>query len=969
MMKTERWRQIDKLLDAALELPPDERESFLLEACGNDEDLHREVESLLKANENAGGFMESPAIEIAAKVVAQEKTLADTSSFIGREIGQYKIERLLGSGGMGEVFLAHDAKLNRKVALKILPAQFVTDVERVRRFEREAHAVSALNHPNLITIYDIEQANGLHFIATEYVEGKTVRELIGNIKMKDALSIATQTAEALNAAHNTGIIHRDIKPENIMLRPDGYVKVLDFGLAKLIEPTSQELNNSLSQTQKGVVMGTLSYMSPEQASGENVDNRSDIWSLGAVLYEMATGLSPFKRATRQETFNAILSEDPLSVTDSNPTLHTQLDHIINKALEKDRELRYQTALDFRADLKRLKREIDSSPSLSGGRAGSKKQSRFKSFDSHRNYRLIALTAFITIILLVGLWFFISRFLLKANIAEGPDWSKATNKQLTDFPGPETHPSLSPDGKSFIYIKRDGEKNDYDIFLQRVGGKNVRNLTPDSPANETTPTYSFDGKMIAFHSTREPEGIYIMEETGENPRRISNFGFYPSWSPDGKEVVVCEQPSNKSRTSALWAIDIATTNKRMVTKGDAVQPSWSPNGHRVAYWFIAKGRLGDIATVPANGGEPVLITNHEATDINPVWSPDGKYIYFSSDRSGNMNLWRIAVDEKTGEPLGEAEPVVTPSKYSVNVTFSRDGKLLAYTRNEGYSNIHAISFNPLTGKATDEPVQITQGNKEINAPDMSPNGEQYVVTQSGLTQLDLVIFNKDGSNWRMLTNDKFRERTPRWSPDGKQIAFQSSRGGNLQIWVINTDGTGLKQVTFADENGTHAPVWSPDGTRLLVNKINEHGIQPLILDMSKSWHEQTPQPLPPVNDFDGTFTALDWSFDGDKIIGVLLDRGERGSGIAVYSFSNNRYERITTYGDFTYWLKDGRRFMFKSGTKICLGDAQTKKTTEIFSNVLYPAAEAGISADNKNIYFRVAKSEGDIWLLSLEQTGQ
>jgi len=965
MMKTERWRQIDKLLDVALELPPDERESFLLESCGNDEDLRREVESLLKANENAGGFMESPAIEVAAKTIAQERTLADTSSFIGREIGQYKIERLLGSGGMGEVFLAHDAKLNRKVALKILPAQFVTDPEHVRRFEREARAVSALNHPNLITIYDIGQANALHFIATEYVEGKTVRELIGGMKIKDALSIATQTAEALSAAHNTGIIHRDVKPENIMLRPDGYVKVLDFGLAKLIEPTSQELNDSISQTQKGVVMGTLAYMSPEQASGENVDNRSDIWSLGAVLYEMATGISPFKRPTRQETFNAILSQDPLSVTDSNPSLHTQLDHIMSKALEKDPELRYQTASDFRADLKRLKREIDSSPSLSGGRAISKKLSRFKASSSRHNYWLIALTACITIVLVVGVWFFISRFLLKAKTVAGPDWAKATNKQLTDFPGLESSPNLSPDGKSFIYVKRDGEKNDTDIFLQRVGGKNGKNLTSDSPANETMPAYSFDGKMIAFHSTREPAGIYIMEETGENPRRISDFGFHPSWSPDGKEIVVCEQASNKSRASALWAINITTGNKRLVTKGDAVQPNWSPNGHRIAYWFVTKGRLGDIATIPAEGGEPVLITNHEATDLNPVWSPDGKHIYFSSDRGGNMNLWRVAVDEKTGEPLDEAEPVITPSRYSVNATFARNGKLLAYARNETSSNIQAISFNPLTGKVTNEPVQITPGNKEISAPDISPNSEQYVVTQIGLTQQDLVIFNKDGSNWRMLTNDKFRERTPRWSPDSKHIAFQSDRSGNLQIWVINTDGTGLKQVSFADENGTHLPVWSPDGTRLLVNKINKRGIQPLILDMSKSWHEQTPQPLPPINDFDGTFTAIDWSPDGDKIIGVLLDRNEKGAGVAVYSFTKNSYERVMNSGDFTYWLNDSRRFMFKSGTKICLGDAQTKKTTEIFSNTSYPAAEAGISEDNKTIYFRVAKSEGDIWLLSLE----
>lgn len=970
-MKAERWKQVDDLLDAALELSSDEREKFLNKRCNGDEELRREVLSLLAAHEKASGFMSDPAIEVAAKQMAQENPLVE---IIGREFAEYKVEKLLGTGGMGEVYLAHDSKLNRKVALKILPSQFIKDEERIKRFEREARAVSSLNHPNLITIYDIGNSNGTHFIATEYVEGKTVRELIDKkISMKDALSIAMQVAESLTAAHSEKIVHRDIKPENIMVRPDGYVKVLDFGLAKLMEPNCEEIHNSFSHTQPGVVMGTLTYMSPEQAIGDSIDHRTDIWSLGVVLYEMMTGIAPFKGANRQETLNEILHKEPQSVMDSNPSLHLELDRIISKALEKDKDYRYQTASDFRSDLKRFKRELDSSPSVSSGmssRTGTiKQQARMTSSTvSKRPFWQYVLAAVMFIALGAGIWFFALPLVWKPGAPVGPNWQQAENIQLTDFPRTENNPSLSPDGKSFVYARREG--GDVDIFQQRVGGKNPVNLTPDSNEDESMPAYSPSGKFIAFHSTRKPAGIYVMEETGENQRFISDVGKHPSWSPDGKEIVVSElgvvlHREHKSRTSALWAIDVTTQNKRLITKGDAVQPSWSPNGHRIAYWFVEAGRPGEIATVSKDGGEPVIITHDDANDWNPVWSPDGKFLYFSSDRGGNMNLWRVAVDEKTGWPKGSPEAVTTPSKYSFNVTFSRDGKKLAYVRYEITANIQSVAFDSVAGKMAGEPVWVTNGSKEITAPHISPDGQHYAAQFLGSTQEDIVIFDKDGSHQLNLTDDTFLDRGPRWSPDGRQIAFQSDRSGSLQIWVINADGTGRRQVSFADENGAYLPVWSPDGKRLLINKINKQGITPLILDINKSWQEQTPQPLPPVKDFQGSFVAMDWSSaDSDKIVGGLLDKIEGSAGLAVYSFSKNSYEKIADSGGSASWLNDGKRVIFMSENKIYLVNTQTKTSKEIFSPSSYNIEHTRISNDNKLIYFRYRQVEGDIWLLSL-----
>lgn len=948
-MDRELWQQVDALLEQALELPPAEREAFVAQTAGDNSVLRDEVLSLLQAQSRAAKFMERSAMDVAAKALAQHSNFTTIASLVGQEIATYRVEKLLGAGGMGEVYLARDSKLDRMVALKILPWHLVADADRLSRFQREARALSSLNHPNLVTIYEVGEAKGVHFIAMELVEGKTLSSLRDKLSVKELLSIVAQVAEALGAAHQAGIVHRDIKPDNVMVRPDGYAKILDFGLVKLTE--AEPVSGAAGNTQLGVAMGTLAYMSPEQAAGEPVDHRTDIWSLGVVLYELATGRKPFTGETRQATINAILSTQPNSVINTNPTLPPDLDRILNKALDKDRDLRYQTASDLRADLRRLLREIDSSAGASGATPGAVLLVRRR-----RLWTAAACSFILATVVVAGLFFFVK------TKAAGPDWSRAARVQLTNQHGTEFYPSLTPDGKSFIYAgKVNGQ---YDLFEQRVGGKNATLLTPNTPSNEISPVFSPSGDRIAFRSTREPAGVYVMEASGENVRLVVPGCFHPSWSPDGKEIVCStagheEAPTTRNTwPSALWIANVETGEKRFLCENDAMQPSWSPSGHRVAFWFMhpSSGR-SDIATISRYGGEMEVITSDAATNWNPIWAPDGKSLYFASDRSGNMSFWRIAIDEQTGKVKGEAEAVATPTTYSRHLNFSRDGRRMIYVQTDRQSNIQAVKFDPKTEKIVGEPFWITRGDRQVVRPELSPDGTRFVMRMPRHTQDDIVVVNRDGTNWRDLTIDRFFDRYPRWSPDGKQIAFVSDRSGRYEVWLLDADATNLRQLSFDSPSNTSFPVWSPDGTQIVFRRNFEN----TVLEVNKSWAEQNLRLLPmPAGE--QRFLVWDWSPDGKRLIGNLSGPP---SVIGAFILETNQYERLADFGASPMWLADSTRFIFVFDRKVYIGDIKTRRVREVFSSGEQEIRSVDISTDGELLYYSAYSSESDIWLLDLE----
>nr|MBA3765484.1 serine/threonine-protein kinase [Acidobacteriota bacterium] len=536
-MTTERWQQIKEIFHAALEHEAGERVAFLVEACAGDKSLRSEIESLIAAHEKDGSFIDSPAYEVAAQILTDDPD----GSRAGQRLGSYLILSMLGRGGMGEIYLAKDERLRRQVALKLLPTQFTKDADRLRRFEQEARAASALNHPNIITIHEIGEIDSLHFIATEFVEGETLRERLSptRLDLVETLRIVIQVGDALAAAHSAGIIHRDIKPDNIMLRPDGYVKVLDFGLAKLVEQRSLA-SNSESPTRRqvntspGMVMGTASYMSPEQARGEEVDARTDIWSLGVVLYEMLSGRVPFEGTTISHVIVNILEKEPAWPVQSSREAPAELDWIVKKALRKDREERYQTARELLGDLRSLKQRLqfeselerttpkeDNSSNATGrnreatgflqGGAEQTEQIRaarstasFKNLLSpigwnNRGAVLMLVAILLTIGGAVGAYKFFTRPV--ATRLETKPEAAATSlikktTQVTFSQGLDRFPALSPDGNSIAYSSDQNGNSEVYIKQLTSGGREIQLTTNEQQNFE--PAWSPDGQRIAYY---------------------------------------------------------------------------------------------------------------------------------------------------------------------------------------------------------------------------------------------------------------------------------------------------------------------------------------------------------------------------------------------------------------------------------------------------------------------------------------
>ncbi len=858
---------------------------------------------------------------------------------IGKKIAHYQITSKLGEGSMGEVYRATDTRLNREVALKVLPESFINDPNRMARFEREAQVLASLSHPNVAGIYGLEEADGIRCLVLELIEGDTLYDRLkeGSLSLKETLDIAVQVAGALEATHEKGIIHRDLNPANVKVLPDGRVKVLDFGLAKVFMDET-EAPAALS-TKAGVLLGTPAYMSPEQIRGLQVDTRADIWAFGCLIFEMLTGERTFLKATVPDTLTAVLDRDPEYYrlrADTPPALK----RLILRCLHKDPQRRLRHIGDALLEIDDAERE--------GAAIG-----QDASQNTPAGWKALASVGLMGLVLgaLVGIVFWNT-----SSIA--PDGPGVELVQITDEPDMEMWPSFSPDGRSFVYASNaDG---DWDIYLKRIGGQNPMNLTAGSEGIDNQPLFSPDGERIVFHSNRDGvDGIFVMGATGESVRRLVDNSFNPAWSPDSSAIVygntesITFTPRGRLGTDGqLWILDLANEDQRLLVTGrDAVQASWSPKGYRIAFWGLDPGSgQRDIWTISAEGGEPVAATEDIYTDWNPVWSADGDYLYFASDRGGGMNVWRVPLDEQTGALLGAPEQMTTGgSSEQMHVALGSDGSQMAYADFRLSQNIYRIEIDPEAGTLEEEPVAITRGFRLVQGVDVSPDG-QWLAYTTRSAQEHIFVSRVDGTDLRQLTDDEFKNRSPRWSPDGKQIAFYTDRTGNYEIWQMNPEGGGASQLTNTPESET-APVWSPDG-KMLAFSIDQRAF---LWNVPQGAADETHASF--VN-----WTPNSWSPDGTKLAG-----GTRES-FDVYSLDTNEAVFQTDATAVSSRWLDDHRVMFTSGNQILLLDVESRETRELYSGLSgVTISLGGFSPDKRTLYFAMSSQpESDIWLMTLPQ---
>ncbi len=878
---------------------------------------------------------------------------------IGHTFGHYRIVEKIGEGGMGEVYRAHDERLDRDVAIKVLHASVAQDAGRLARFEREAKAVAKLDHPNILAIHDFGTSEGVTYAVTELLDGQNLRQSIpaSGMAWQKTVEMGAAIADGLAAAHAKAIVHRDLKPENVFVTSDGRIKVLDFGLAQMKEPVDEEAETATltpAGTVAGTIMGTMGYMSPEQLRGEQADARSDIFALGCVLYEMLSGKAAFLRNSTAETTAAILVEEPPSLSDSETTIPLELERATRRCVEKSPEARFQSAADLAFNLRSIGTGSDV-PVMATPTKGTSVGARWIK-PVFRRYALIATGL---VIALVASWMLWNSELLRSRTAP----VNVKFAQVTALPGVEQFPSLSPDGQWVVYSAAGAD--DFDIYLQSTSGRMPICLTEDSTADDDQPAFSPDGQRIAFRSSREGGGIFVMGRTGEAVRRVTRAGFNPSWSPDGTMLTYASErvglmPLNWEGESELWVVPVDGGEERQLGSGDGVMPRWSPQGHRIVYQTrIGTDTQMDIMTIPAQGGEPTPVLSDTATDWSPTWSPDGRFIYFISDRGGSMNLWRISVDEESGRPSGEPEPVTTPATFAAHPCFSADGQRIAFSSVLMRQNLQIATFDPQTFVMS-EPTWLTTGSRQWSSPDPSPEGKWVAFYSRDLPEGDIYVIRADGTGLRQVTTGEPVDRVPRWSPDGERIAYFSSGSGQVQAWTVRVDGSDIRQMTVAD--GAGIVVWSPDGATVAANSfwgISRADVLILLDPNRPQERRELPAPELPLR----PFIANSWSPDG-KLLGGMI--GYSDQGVVTLSIASGRYERLTSFGQWPVWLPDSRNLLFVSaGSGFHAVDSVTREVREVFTvrrDVLGPPR---LTRDGSQVVYSRRTTEADIWILTLD----
>ncbi|HKY26574.1 MAG TPA: protein kinase [Pyrinomonadaceae bacterium] len=838
MIKPERWERIKSLFNSALSRPAEERASFLAEVCGNDQSMRDEVESLLSAHEEDEEFLNAPAYQMAAEILEK----SNTGLVPGDHIGPYEMVSTLGVGGMGEVYLAQDSRLGRKIAIKLLAPRFATDEQRVRRFELEARAASALNHPNVCVIHDVGRAeNGRHYMAMEYVEGTTLRQRMaaGPLPLTQALDVAAQVGWALEAAHAAGIVHRDIKPENIMLRPDGYVKVLDFGIAKLsthppkIREVQQVATIARMHTAPGILMGTVKYMSPEQLRELPIDARTDIWSLGVVLHEMLTGHTPFDAATTNEMIAVILERRPpqLEFPEHVPA---DVRVAIRKALSKRRDDRYQSMKEFAAELRRLRRQVSTEvvsellvqPTLSYQTmppgdmqatlpaAGSTILSRIRSqAASSASFLLSEIIEHKTAAVFTGVAAIFALVLIGRNNPFSTNTSQprvvlpqAAIKPLTNA-GQSLSAAISQDGRFVAHVaEKDGKQ---ELLVTRTANQATSVVVPKSDAIYRGLTFSPDGDYLYFVRKENSDSgiLYQLALPASAPRKLKTEVDSPiSFSPNGDRFTFVRFNRSKGEYSLMVDEINGGAERTIGTRRDGNKfsiegPSWSPDGKTIACaaaWWD-KGYHMNVLEIDVETGKEKPIGDGQWFSVQQVtWQQDKSALIIGAREQpmSPYQIWRVSY------PDGESSRLTTDTIEYKSLSMSWDGNTIVAVQSKQNARIWLSGI----GDGSDA-KQIASTVGLAYGLSWTKNG-RIIFSSMGGDNLNIWRIDADGSNQTQLTVNAGDNYTPATTSDGRYIVFASNRNGSFNIWRMEAeDGADPKQLTFTD--GNFYPSTSPD----------------------------------------------------------------------------------------------------------------------------------------------------------------
>ncbi|HXV59466.1 MAG TPA: protein kinase [Vicinamibacteria bacterium] len=866
---------------------------------------------------------------------------------IGRTLSHYKILEKLGSGGMGDVYLAEDTQLDRKVAFKILPPEMAEDEKLRERFKREAKAIAALDHPNIVQVFSVEEAEGIHFITMQLVQGETLKTLLpkDGLPLSKFFDIAIPLADAVAAAHQEGITHRDLKPDNLMVSEDGRVKVLDFGLAKPTGGVSgagsvSELRTA-ARTEVGVIVGTLNYMSPEQAQGKSMDARSDIFSLGIVLYEMLTGRRPFGGETSAEVLSSIIKDAPPPVTTTKREVPRELARLIQRCLVKEPGRRLQSALDLRNELEELKKDRD--------------LGRHRTPASTWIMRGAAVAGLLAVV--AFLW----------NLVPGERIPRFVNAvQVTSAVGVEEYPAWSPDAQILAY--QSNQSGNWDIWVAPIGGEPL-NRTGDYEGDDRLPSWSPDGSRIAFLSARDGGGVYEMSALAGTPRKVSSvnalYTSRPQWSADGDELSYSGiEILDADEPVFVEIVSLRGDESRRIPLPELPNLvwdlSWSPDGRFLA--FVDAGGSTETAEVTRLGvlrlsdGEVLFRTDGRTNDRSPNWSSDGRTLYFVSNRGGAMDLWAqpLAEDRTAIDPPA---PLTTGMGFR-NVQLSPDEIRLAYSKGRPVSNAFRISLSAERPVTWADAEQLSFDQAFVEFLDISQDGDRLLVSSDRAGNPDLWLMFLQTGELRQLTTDIAPDWNPRWSPDERDIAFYSHRSGNRDIWIMPASGGSSRQLTRNDDEDWLLS-WSHDGTK--VAYLSSRGMKPWVVPADGGEPRQ-------LREYAVDF-ALEWSPDGKWL--AFVGEADLGPYVWRVPVEGGEPERLTKGQVRTFrWARDGKKIYYlgrgdRAGTiwELSLEDGSEHPLTD-FVGRRGSLGGLGLSTDGRDLYFTWEEDLGDIWVMDV-----